>query len=118
VGYSGYMGIPLSKYKDYALAIPKLVAHKVILVGANKAMHKQDEDQVILKGGDNFLKAHIKGGFNYVTEVENDINPSGFRKIWNYISNNPLISAVIAGLLSGVLGGVMGSVLLDYIQTR
>lgn len=107
IGYTGYFGFTVKDMPKYALAIPKLVAHKVIVVGAKKSTHKGEEDEAILRPGEKFVQASLKGGYIYIREVENEINPSVYRRYWNYVSNNPLLSNFIAGLFGGVLGSIL-----------
>ena len=81
----------------------ELTQFKVLKREYKKGLTKQDEDHFEYSEGENFAEANIKGAFKFLGEKKKELNPSKRSKVWQKLSNNPLIVALISAFLGAII---------------
>lgn len=104
IDINGFYKHPVNNnVKNYRLILNEMVQHDIVSREYEKALTKSDEDYYIYKNGPNFLKAKLQGADRFIQNIENELNPSTTKKVWEYGSNNPLISGLIGAIVGGII---------------
>ena len=53
--------------------------------------------------GDNFASAKLKGAYKWVEEEKKRLNPDYYMRMWNKLSSNILLAAVIGAIVGALL---------------
>lgn len=100
--------------QNYKLILNEMVQHDIVSREYEKAISKSDEDFYVYREGPNFLKAKLQGAKKFIQNREDELHPSESKKVWEYSSNNPLIS----GLIGAVIGGLIVAVLIWMLDLQ
>lgn len=79
----------------------QLVQYKVLTRKVIK--DKDDIESFEYSEGDNFASANVNGAYKWVEEEKKRLNPEYYMRIWNTISSNVLIAAVLGAVVGASL---------------
>lgn len=85
----------------------QLVQYRVLIRKVIK--NKDDVESFEYSEGDNFASAKLKGAYKWVEEEKKRLNPNYYMRMWNKLSSNVLIAAVI--------GAIVGALLTVYLTS-
>ncbi|WP_426476108.1 hypothetical protein ACP3T3_12060 [Chryseobacterium sp. CBSDS_008] len=87
----------------------QLVQYKVLRRKMIK--DKDDVESFEYSEGDNFASAKLKGAYKWVEEEKKKLNPDYYMRMWNKLSSNVLIAAVIGAIVGTLLTVFLTSLL-------
>ncbi|KFF76000.1 hypothetical protein HX13_01200 [Chryseobacterium sp. P1-3] len=79
----------------------RLVQYKVLLRKVIK--DKNDIESFEYSEGDNFASAKLKGAYKWIEEEKKRLNPEYYMRIWNKLSTNILLAAVVGAAVGALL---------------
>lgn len=79
----------------------RLVQYKVLSRKVIK--DKNDIESFEYSEGDNFASAKLKGAYKWIEEEKKRLNPEYYMRIWNKLSTNILLAAVVGAAVGALL---------------
>jgi len=83
----------------------QLVQYRVLVRKVIKG--KDDIESFEYSEGDNFASAKLKGAYKWIEEEKKRLNPDYYMRIWNKLSSNILLAAVIGAAVGALLTALL-----------
>ncbi|MBE4950888.1 hypothetical protein [Chryseobacterium culicis] len=83
----------------------QLVQYRVLIRKVVKG--KDDIESFEYSEGDNFASAKLKGAYKWIEEEKKRLNPDYYMRIWNKLSSNILLAAVIGAAVGALLTALL-----------